>query len=139
MLTWMAERKKLVFIVATSNDITSMPPELIRKGRLDEIFFVDFPDEKIREQIFKIHLGKRMMALDIFDLKKLGKSTKGFSGAEIEQAIVSGLYRSQSLNQPLSTELILEEIESTSPLSVVMAEEISQLRLWASGRTVQAN
>ena len=139
MLTWMAERKKLVFIVATSNDITSMPPELIRKGRLDEIFFVDLPDGRIREEIFKIHLNKRKLALDIFDLKKLGKSTEGFSGAEIEQAIVSGLYRSQSLNQPLSTELILEEINSTSPLSVVMAEEISQLRLWASGRTVQAN
>ncbi|RJP89074.1 MAG: AAA family ATPase [Desulfobacteraceae bacterium] len=138
-LTWMSERKKAVFIVATSNDITSLPPELIRKGRLDEIFFVDLPDETDRQDIFRIHLSRRGMPPDAFDLKRLSDASDGFSGAEIEQAVVSALYCARSAGREMATGLIIDEIEKTSPLSIVMAEHISSLRQWAEGRTVRAN
>lgn len=139
LLTWMAERKQPVFIVATSNDMSRLPPELVRKGRLDEIFFVDLPDEAVRRDIFSIHLRKRMQNPDAFALDVLSRASEGFSGAEIEQAIVSGLYRCAAEATPLDMQHILHEIASTSPLSVVMAEKIMQLRLWAAERTVQAN
>ncbi len=139
LLTWMAERKTSVFLVATSNDIEKLPPELIRKGRLDEIFFIDLPKTKIREEIFNIHLRKRNLAPSGFDLKQLADASNGFSGAEIEQAIVSSLYSSQAQDKPVDTELLLEELEHTRPLSVVMAEKMQQLRLWAEGRTVPAD
>ena len=139
LLTWMAERKKPVFMVATSNDISSLPPELIRKGRLDEIFFVDLPDKKTREEILKIHLTKRSLDYKNFDIIRLAEATSGFSGAEIEQIIVSGLYHAEAADQPLSSKHFMEEIARTSPLSIVMAEKISELREWATGRTVLAN
>lgn len=146
-LTWMSERKKPVFIVATSNDIESLPPELIRKGRLDEIFFVDLPDSGAREDIFRIHLLKRGLSPEHFDISQLAEQTSGFTGAEIEQSIVSVLYRSRALKKNgassegpgFSTQHILEEIKKTKPLSVVMAEKINALRHWADGRTVRAN
>ncbi len=139
LLTWMAERKTHVFVVATSNDIEKLPPELIRKGRLDEIFFVDLPKPEVRTEIFKIHLRKRNLAPSGFDLQLLADASDGFSGAEIEQAIVASLYSAQAQNKTLDTELILEEIEQTRPLSVVMAEKIQQLRQWAAVRTVAAD
>ena len=139
LLTWMSERTKPVFIVATSNDISSLPPELVRKGRFDEIFFVDLPDEKTREDIFKIHLSKRDLDHEHFNLKTLAHATSGFSGAEIEQIVVSGLYHAIAEKQSLSLEHLLVEINRTSPLSIVMAEQITALRHWASGRTVLAN
>ena len=92
LLTWMAERQSAVFIVATANDIQSLPPELLRKGRLDEIFFVDLPKGEVRKEIFAIHLKKRGLNPANFDLQTLASVSKGFSGAEIEQAVVSGLY-----------------------------------------------
>ncbi|MEZ5510823.1 MAG: AAA family ATPase [Gammaproteobacteria bacterium] len=139
LLTWMAERKAPVFIVATSNDISRMPPELVRKGRLDEIFFVDLPEEAVRRDIFAIHLRKRSRSPDLFDLEMLARSSDGFSGAEIEQAIVSALYRCAAEQCELTTQHLLHEIAITSPLSVVMAEKIEQLRQWAAERTVAAN
>lgn len=139
LLTWMAERKTPVFIVATSNDITRLPPELVRKGRLDEIFFVDLPDAAIRRDIFAIHLRKRLQNPDLFELDLLARASDGFSGAEIEQAIVSGLYRCAAENLELDNQHILHEIAVTRPLSVVMAEKLAQLRLWATDRTVPAN
>jgi len=139
LLTWMAERKAPVFIVATSNDISRLPPELVRKGRLDEIFFVDLPDEAVRRDIFAIHLRKRNRSPDQFDLEMLARSSDGFSGAEIEQAIVSALYRCAAEQCDLGTQHLLHEIAVTSPLSMVMAEKIGQLRLWAAERTVAAN
>ncbi len=139
LLTWMAERKSSVFLVATSNDIEKLPPELIRKGRLDEIFFIDLPKAKIREEIFHIHLRKRNLAPSGFDLDRLAEASEGFSGAEIEQAIVSSLYSAQAQEKAVDTNLILEEIGLTRPLSVVMAEKIQQLRLWAAERTVPAD
>ncbi len=138
-LTWMAERKEQVFIVATANDISNLPPELIRKGRLDEIFFVDLPDGPTRQAIFGIHFSKREMGPQNFDLPHLAAATEGFTGAEIEQAIVSTLYRVNAQGMKITTELIIEEIRKTSPLSVVMAEKLAELREWAAVRCVRAN
>jgi SpoVK/Ycf46/Vps4 family AAA+-type ATPase len=138
LLTWMAERRTRVFIVATSNDITRLPPELIRKGRLDEIFFVDLPEQDVRKDIFNIHLRKRACSLAQFDIDQLAAATQGFSGSEIEQAIIAALYTAAAESKPLATELLLGEIAATSPLSVVMAEQISRLRLWAEDRTIPA-
>lgn len=138
-LTWMAEKKAPVFIVATANDIEQLPAELVRKGRFDEIFFVDLPNHEIRKEIFKIHLKKRDLNADNFDLEILSSSSDGFSGAEIEQAVVSSLYALGSNNNPLTTEIILAEVRRTKPLSVVMSEKIEYLRSWASDRTVPAD
>ncbi len=139
LLTWMAERKAPVFIVATSNDITRMPPELVRKGRLDEIFFVDLPDEAVRRDIFSIHLRKRQLNPDQFELELLARASDGFSGAEIEQAIVSALYRCVAENADMNSQHLLHEIAVTSPLSMVMAEQLLALRTWAAERTVSAS
>ena len=135
-LTWMSEKQSQVFVVATANDITAMPPELVRKGRFDEIFFVDLPRGKVRKLILSIHLTNRSHSIDGFDLDQLAAATRGFSGAELEQAVVSALYASHAQQAPLSTEHLLAEIKRTRPLSVVMAENIAMLRRWASGRTV---
>ena len=138
LLTWMAENKGKVFIVATANDIESLPPELMRKGRIDEIFFVDLPAANVREEIFSIHLRKRNQAPSGFDLQQLANASEGFSGAEIEQAVVSALYTAQSSAKKLDTLTLLGEIEKTQPLSVVMAEKMQYLRNWANERTVPA-
>ncbi len=138
LLTWMAERKTRVFVVATSNDIERLPPELIRKGRLDGIFFIDLPDLQTRQEIFKIHLRKRNLAPGGFDLNLLAVASQGFSGAEIEQAIVASRYASQAQEKTVDTEQLLEELKQTKPLSVVMAKKIQQLRQWAADRTVPA-
>jgi len=139
LLTWMAERAVPVFIVATANVIEHLPPELIRKGRLDEIFFVDLPDAPTRAEIFAIHLRKRNLQPIDFDILALAQRTEGFSGAEIEQAIVAARYLARSDGCPLSTEHLRSEIEHTRPLSVTMAEKMDRLRAWAAGRTVPAN
>jgi SpoVK/Ycf46/Vps4 family AAA+-type ATPase len=135
-LTWMAERKSQVFVVATANDISTLPPELVRKGRFDEIFFVDLPDPEVRASIFAIHLANREQPLRSFDVRRLATASDAFSGAEIEQAIVSALYTAHARSEPLATEHILEEIARTRPLSIVMAERIDEMRDWAKGRTV---
>ena len=135
-LTWMAERESPVFVVATANDITSLPPELVRKGRFDEIFFVDLPDASIRATILSIHLKRRGQQPTEFDIEALANATQGFSGAEIEQAVVSSLYAAHAMNQPLATAHIRHEIDQTKPLSTVMNERVSSLRAWAAGRTV---
>jgi SpoVK/Ycf46/Vps4 family AAA+-type ATPase len=135
-LTWMAERESSVFVVATANDISALPPELVRKGRFDEIFFVDLPDAKIRATILAIHLTSRGQRLRDFDVESLADAMKGFSGAEIEQAVVSALYAAHAMNQPLASAHIQREIEQTKPLSTVMHERIDALRAWANGRTV---
>jgi SpoVK/Ycf46/Vps4 family AAA+-type ATPase len=138
-LTWLQERKGDVFVVATANDISQLPPELLRKGRFDEIFFVDLPDQESRLEILGIHLEKRKRSRQQFDLEKLAASTEGFSGAELEQVIVSTLYSAFHQNSELNTELILNEIKQTVPLSQTMQEKLNELRTWASGRFVSAN
>lgn len=137
LLTWMAENQS-VFIVATANDIERLPPELLRKGRLDEVFFVDLPDTEARKDIFEIHLRRRNQAPSSFDLDALTLASEGFTGAEIEQAVVSALYATRARESRLETDHLLEELSQTSPLSVVMAEKIQYLRDWASNRTVAA-
>ncbi|NLJ13323.1 MAG: AAA family ATPase, partial [Gammaproteobacteria bacterium] len=138
LLTWMAERKAPVFVVATANVIKRLPPELMRKGRFDEIFFVDLPAAAVREDIFKIHLQKRELSAADYDLAALALVSEGFSGAEIEQAVVSALYAAQARQVPMAQELMLETLQRTVPLSVVMAEELAALRHWAAERTVHA-
>lgn len=135
-LTWMAEKQSAVFLVATANEIDSLPPELIRKGRFDEIFFVDLPDEMTRALIFEIHLRKRNIDSGKFNLVRLATASEGFSGAEIEQSVVSAIYSAHANNIELSNNHILQEIKTTKPLSVVMSEKISALRQWAEDRTV---
>lgn len=137
-LTWMQERKESCFIAATANDIYRLPPEFLRKGRFDEIFFVDLPDTQSREQLFKIHLRKRGLKPEDFDLKKLVEASADFSGAEIEQALISALYKATSKKETISTKLIIEQIKSTKPLSVLKCEEITALRDWAKERTILA-
>jgi SpoVK/Ycf46/Vps4 family AAA+-type ATPase len=139
LLTWMSERTAPVFIVATANVIEHLPPELIRKGRMDEIFFVDLPDTPTRAEIFAIHLRKRDLQPLDYDISALAKQTGGYSGAEIEQSIVAALYLAREQRTRLNTEHIRSEIERTRPLSKVMAEKIDRLRIWAQNRTVLAN
>lgn len=139
LLTWMAEQQSGVFIVATANDIERLPPELLRKGRLDEIFFVDLPTAEARSDIFSIHLRRRNQAPSGFDLPALTSASEGFTGAEIEQAVVSALYAAHAQERQLDTEHLLTELAQTSPLSVVMAEKITQLQAWAANRTVPAD
>jgi len=134
----MAERKSAVFIVATSNDIASLPPELIRKGRLDEIFFVDLPDRAVRREIFAIHLKRRGLDSGKFDLDGLAEASEGFAGAGIEQAIVSAIYAARAGDSEPDTQAILAQLSATQPLSVVMEDQVDALRRWARGRTVAA-
>jgi len=136
LLTWMADNKKPVFIVGTANNIQSLPPELIRKGRMDEIFFVDLPDAESRANIFQIHLHKRKQNPNAFNLPLLAKHSEGFSGAEIEQAVVAAVYTAFGEGHALQDKDILDELYNTQPLSVVMKEQIASLRQWAQGRTV---
>ncbi len=138
LLTWMSEQQQSVFVVATANDISGLPPELIRKGRLDEIFFVDLPDNSIRADIFAIHLKKRGMNTDGIDLKKLAAATAGFSGAEIEQAVIASLYHLDENTPRLTADMLMHEIEKTRPLSIIMSEQLTRLRRWAHERTVWA-
>ncbi|MCE2950030.1 MAG: AAA family ATPase [bacterium] len=139
LLTWMSERKEAVFLVATANDISRLPPELLRKGRFDEIFFVDLPDAATRSDIFSIHLKRRKLDPAAFDLLSLSRAADGFSGAEIEQAIVASMYEAHAHKVPLSTKHLIDEIARTRPLSVMMAEKIEELRAWAQERCVPAN
>lgn len=138
LLTWMAERTAPVFMVATANAVNRLPPELLRKGRFDELFFVDLPDEMIRGEIFGVHLMRRELNPDQFDLEALAVACEGFSGAEIEQVVVSAVYAGQAQSREPDQQLVLDCIRATSPLSVVMAEALEDLRSWASGRAVQA-
>ncbi len=135
-LTWMQEKKKEVFVVATANDVFSLPPEFLRKGRFDEIFFVDLPDPNERSTILEIHLSHRMQKPSAFDLERLAFESEGFSGAEIEQAVIAGLYRSLHEKRPLDTDLLVKELHDTVPLSVSRREDIDRLRALARERFV---
>ena len=139
LLTWMQDRESGVFLAATSNNITILPPEMLRKGRFDEIFFVDLPGVASRAALFALHIRKRERDAAGFDLAKLAGVSGGFSGAEIEQVIVAGLYTAFSQKQQLSTEILVAEIQATRPLSVTRAEEITAIRGWAKSRAVAAD
>jgi len=139
LLTWMAEHDGRVFLVATANNVENLPPELIRKGRFDEIFFVDLPDPAQRRRIFEIHLRRRRLNPADYDLEALASASAGFSGAEIEQAVVAGLYAAHAQACPLLAEHLDHELQRTRPLSVIMAERVRALRQWAKPRTVPAD
>jgi len=139
LLTWMQEREAPVFVIATANDIEALPPELLRKGRFDEIFFVDLPGESVRKEIFAIHLKKRRRDPKQFDLEELAKASKGRSGSEIEQAVVSALHEAYADETELDTDRILVALRTSPPLSVTMAESVQYLRAWAKGRCVPAD
>jgi hypothetical protein len=138
-LTWLAEQRSRIFVVATANDIAALPPELIRKGRFDEIFFVDLPGKEARADIIAIHTRKRGLTLSPPELAALAGRCENFSGAEIEQAIVAALYSAHAAKQPVTAAMIAHEMQSTRPLAVVMAEKVAALREWASSRTVSAD
>ena len=144
-LTWMSEKTKPVFVIATANNINALPSEMLRKGRFDEIFFVDLPTKAERKIIFRLHLEKRLKGsisknfsvTDIF-LDKLAEITEGFVGAEIEQIVISALFEAFSENRILSEEDLYKVIKNTVPLSTTQAEQILAIREWANERAVAA-
>jgi AAA+ superfamily predicted ATPase len=139
LLTWMQEKTAPVFIVATANRIESLPPELLRKGRFDEIFFIDLPSQRERAEIFAIHLARRGRRPDAFDLATLAAASRGFSGAEIEQAVVSALYDAFDRRSELLQTDVERALAETRPLSATMREDIERLREWARTRTRPAS
>ena len=138
-LTWLSEKTAPVFVVTTANDISHLPPELLRKGRLDEIFFVDLPTTREREQIFSIHLERRGRRTADFPLSALAEGSENFSGAEIEQAIISALYDAFAAQRELVAKDILQSLRQTVPLATTMDEQIDRLRRWADGRARNAS
>lgn len=138
-LTWLSEKTAPVFVVTTANDVSQLPPELLRKGRLDEIFYVDLPSEAERTDIFRIHLAKRGRDPEKFDLPSLVEASKDFSGAEIEEAIISALYDAFYEKQELATGHVLAGLRQTVPLAKTMAEKVNAQRNWAVGRARNAS
>jgi SpoVK/Ycf46/Vps4 family AAA+-type ATPase len=138
-LSWLQERKRDVFVVATANDVSQLPPELIRKGRFDELFFVDLPDPQARQAIFAVHLRRRGRDASRFDTAALAQASEGFSGADIEQVVLSALYAAFAAGEALSDEGLLGEIRATVPIGRASAEAIERLRGWAQGRAVPAD
>ncbi|NJK54580.1 MAG: AAA family ATPase [Pleurocapsa sp. SU_5_0] len=138
-LTWMQEKKSPVFVMATANRVERLPGEFLRKGRFDEIFFVDLPSSAEREDIFRIHLGKRRSEINRFDLEQLTKVSDGFSGAEIEQAIIAAMYDAFAQDREFTQLDIIAAIKATLPLSRTMTEQVTALRDWARQRARPAS
>jgi ATP-dependent 26S proteasome regulatory subunit len=138
LLSWMQDHRSPIFMVATANNISALPPELMRKGRFDEVFFVDLPNAQAREQILSIHLKRRQRDPQKFKLDKISKATNGFSGAELEQMIIAALYAAFADNVELTDKHLLAEAATTRPLSILMAERMQELRSWAEHRCVAA-
>ncbi len=138
LLTWMQEHTHPVFLVATANDIEALPPELMRKGRFDEIFFVDLPGATARKKIAEVHLRKRGRDPKAFDLGRIAGASEGYSGAEIEQGIISALHTSFASGRELDTDAVVAALESSPPLSVTRREQLAELRDWARERCVPA-
>lgn len=139
LLAWMQDHRHPIFIIATANDISALPPELMRKGRFDEVFFVDLPNSASREQILSIHLQRRNRDPDQFDIRSLAAMAKEFTGSELEQAVMSGLFAAFSENAELEDRHIASEIQKTKPLAILMKERITELRNWAKNRCVSAD
>ncbi len=138
-LSWLQERRGDVFVVATANDVQRLPAELLRKGRFDETFYVDLPDEAARGAILAIHLRRRKQAPERFDLRMLARESDGYSGAELEQVVVSALYTAFSAGGPLTDDLLRDELRQMPPTASTAREKIAFLREWSNGRTVPAN
>ncbi|PWT72441.1 MAG: hypothetical protein C5B46_06815 [Proteobacteria bacterium] len=138
LLSWMQDRKEPVFVAATCNNVTVLPPELIRKGRFDELFFVDLPNPAERQRIFAIQLKRRKQDPSAFDLAQLATVAEGYSGAEIDAAVQAAMYEAFANKSPLSTATLIQALAKTVPLSTTRAEEIEHLRMWAKDRAVPA-
>jgi hypothetical protein len=138
-LTWMQEKKAPVFVAATANAIEMLPAEVLRKGRFDEIFYVGLPESEAREQIFRIHLANRGVDITSFDIPLLAGSTRGFSGAEIEQAVNSAVFEALATKRPMTQQDLMVMISRTVPLSITMAEQIKKIEAWAFKRAVPAS
>jgi len=138
-LTWLSEKRAPVFVVATANDVSQLPPELLRKGRLDEIFYVDLPSDEERAEIFRIHLTKRNRRPEDFDFADMVAASPDFSGAEIEEAIISALYDAFYGKQELATAHVIAALSQTVPMAKTMAEKITAQRNWAHGRARNAS
>lgn len=139
LLSWMQDHRSPIFMVATANNITALPPELMRKGRFDEVFFVDLPAAHVRRDILKIQLQRRKREPQRYPLDEIAAATEGFSGAELEQMVISALYAAFAENRELTAQHLLAEAKATRPLSILMAEKIAQLRAWAESRCVRAD
>ncbi len=139
LLSWMQDHRHPIFIVATANDVSTLPPELMRKGRFDEVFFVDLPDEQAREQILSIHLSRRKLKPDQFDLPRLAKLSRDFSGSELEQAVISALFTAYQSETSLNDGHIEAEMRKSRPLAILSREKVAQLRQWAEKRCVKAD
>jgi SpoVK/Ycf46/Vps4 family AAA+-type ATPase len=138
-LNWLQDKRSPVFVVATANDLSGIPPEFLRQGRFDDVFFVGLPGPKEREAIFRIHLARRRREPDEFDLAALADGTHGYSGAEIEQAVIAGLYRAFEAGRELQTADMLAAAKETPPLSRTRAPEIALLTAWAAKNARQAS
>jgi SpoVK/Ycf46/Vps4 family AAA+-type ATPase len=138
-LTWMQEKEHIVFVAATANEIDKLPPELLRKGRFDQIFFVDLPNEQERADIFSVHLTRRKQDPAKFDLVSLAKSTNNFNGAEIEQTILTAMYTAFEQNRPLALNDIYRSLGQIVPLATTMSERIKEIKRWADTRAIRAN
>ncbi|HUG90191.1 MAG TPA: AAA family ATPase [Planctomycetaceae bacterium] len=139
LLSWMQDHRHPIFIIATANDVEALPPELMRKGRFDEVFFVDLPAAAVREQILAIHLRRRKRTPEEFDLERLAAAAEEFSGSELEQAVVSALFAAFTDRSELTDAHLLAAIEQTRPLARLMAEKVADLRAWAEERCVSAD
>jgi len=139
LLTWLQEKTAPVFVVATANRIEALPPELLRKGRFDEIFFIDLPSSAERRDIFRIHLSRRKRDPAAFDLDALSIAAAGYSGSEIEQAVIAGLYYAFAEGCELRQAHVMKAVQEAFPLSSTMGEDISRLRDWAKNRTRPAS
>ena len=138
-LVWLQERKKPVYVIATANNINDLPPELVRKGRFDEIFFVDLPKIHEREEIFSIHLSKRGRNFKDFNIRLLASESEGFSGSEIEQSIIAAMYQAFTEGREFNSEDIRKALSDTVPLSETMEEQVEELRRWAKNRARHAS
>lgn len=139
LLSWMQDHRHPIFLIATANDISALPPELMRKGRFDEVFFIDLPSQAAREQILEIHLRRRRRSPEMFDLPRLAALAEGFTGSELEQVAISALFGAFHAGDELSDAHIENELAQTRPLSTLMTERIEELRVWAEGRCVPAD
>ncbi|MHB1459807.1 MAG: AAA family ATPase [Armatimonadota bacterium] len=138
-LTWMQEKTAPVFVAATANNVSQIPPEMLRKGRFDEVFFTDLPEKTERMKIFEVHINKRKRDAEKFDLERLAAASSGFSGAEIEQAVIGGLFKAFHAGEELEAKHIIKELHQTVPLSQTMKEQITALRQWSKGRARNAS
>ncbi|HBN78344.1 MAG TPA: ATPase [Planctomycetaceae bacterium] len=139
LLSWMQDHRHPIFLVATANDISALPPELMRKGRFDEVFFVDLPDKEARKHVLKIHLKRRKMNPKGFDLDELADHCEEFSGSELEQVVISAKFAAHQENTPLADKHLIQEMQNTRPLAMLSAEKVRHLRQWAVDRCVSAD